>query len=68
MNIHSGSHLLLQSNAKTAKPPATELANPSEPVSFKKNLFEAGDAWTQNSVKVTLSKVNKKSTSINHHH
>ncbi|CAL8403709.1 unnamed protein product [Boreogadus saida] len=45
-----------KSNAKTAKPPATELANPSEPVSFKKNLFEAGDAWTQNSVKVTLSK------------
>ncbi|CAL8243641.1 unnamed protein product [Lota lota] len=46
----------IKSDAKTAKPLATDLPNPSEPVSVKKNLFEAGDAWIQNSVKVTLSK------------
>lgn len=34
--------------------------NPTEPVSSKKNLFEAGEAWNQNIVSMTPSKVNDK--------
>ncbi|XP_019112688.1 lymphocyte-specific protein 1-like isoform X1 [Larimichthys crocea] len=34
----------------------TDLMNPTEPVSSKKNLFEAGEAWNQNIVSMTPSK------------
>ncbi|XP_034536512.1 trichohyalin-like [Notolabrus celidotus] len=34
----------------------TDLTSPAEPVSSKKNLFEGGDAWNQNSMTVTPSK------------
>ncbi|XP_035538375.1 lymphocyte-specific protein 1-like isoform X2 [Morone saxatilis] len=34
----------------------TDLTSPTEPVSSKKNLFEAGEAWNQNVVSVTPSK------------
>uniref|UniRef100_UPI0037E78FA6 lymphocyte-specific protein 1-like isoform X2 n=1 Tax=Semicossyphus pulcher TaxID=241346 RepID=UPI0037E78FA6 len=34
----------------------TDLASPSEPVSSKKSMFEAGEAWNQNTVSVTPSK------------
>ncbi|XP_037652168.1 lymphocyte-specific protein 1-like isoform X2 [Sebastes umbrosus] len=34
----------------------TDLTSPTEPVSSKKNLFEAGDAWNQNAISVTPSK------------
>ncbi|KAM7424635.1 hypothetical protein PAMA_000813 [Pampus argenteus] len=34
----------------------TDLTNPTEPVASKKNLFEAGDAWNQNTISVTPSK------------
>ncbi|KAL7405510.1 hypothetical protein ABVT39_002226 [Epinephelus coioides] len=34
----------------------TDLTSPSEPVSSKKNLFEAGEAWNQNAISVTPSK------------
>ncbi|XP_033476531.2 uncharacterized protein LOC117253260 isoform X1 [Epinephelus lanceolatus] len=34
----------------------TDLTSPSEPVSSKKNLFEAGEAWNQTAISVTPSK------------
>lgn len=34
-----------------------DLTGATEPVSSKKNLFEAGEAWNQNAVSVTSSKV-----------
>ncbi|XP_041793708.1 lymphocyte-specific protein 1-like [Chelmon rostratus] len=34
----------------------TDLTSPAEPVSSKKNLFEAGEAWNQNAVSVAPSK------------
>ncbi|KAG8001183.1 Lymphocyte-specific protein 1, partial [Nibea albiflora] len=34
----------------------TDLMNPAEPVSSKKNLFEAGEAWNQNIVSMAPSK------------
>ncbi|XP_044071243.1 non-muscle caldesmon-like isoform X2 [Siniperca chuatsi] len=34
----------------------TDLTGPPEPVSSKKNLFEAGEAWNQNAISVTPSK------------
>lgn len=42
----------------------TDLTSPTEPVSSKKNLFEAGDAWNQNAVSVTPSKVNRFTLSV----
>ncbi|KAI3377323.1 hypothetical protein L3Q82_008527 [Scortum barcoo] len=34
----------------------TDLTSPTEPVSSKKSLFEAGEAWKQNAISVTPSK------------
>ncbi|XP_045889175.1 lymphocyte-specific protein 1-like [Micropterus dolomieu] len=34
----------------------TDMTSPPEPVSSKKNLFEAGEAWNQNAISVTPSK------------
>ncbi|XP_031704670.1 lymphocyte-specific protein 1-like [Anarrhichthys ocellatus] len=34
----------------------TDLTSPTEPVSSKKSLFEAGEAWSQNAVSVSPSK------------
>ncbi|KAM4602452.1 uncharacterized protein ACJ7VT_019089 [Polymixia lowei] len=43
-------------DVKAAKPVLIDLPSPTEPVASKKNLFEAGDAWSQNSTRVTQSK------------
>ncbi|XP_071345652.1 non-muscle caldesmon-like [Trachinotus anak] len=34
----------------------TDLTSPTEPVASKKNLFEAGEAWNQNTISATASK------------
>ncbi|KAI1903964.1 hypothetical protein AGOR_G00000820 [Albula goreensis] len=42
--------------AKVSKQGAVDIPSPPEPVAAKKNLFEAGEAWNQNSVKSPSSK------------
>lgn len=44
----------------------TDLTGATEPVSSKKNLFEAGEAWNQNAVSVTPSKVKDEAHFITH--
>lgn len=44
----------------------TDLTAAAEPVSSKKNLFEAGEAWNQNAGSVTLSKVKDEVHFITH--
>nr|XP_020495864.1 lymphocyte-specific protein 1-like isoform X1 [Labrus bergylta] len=49
----------LEVSSKEGRPSVqvlTDLTSPAEPVSSKKNLFEAGEAWNQSSVSVTPSK------------
>ncbi|XP_074480418.1 uncharacterized protein LOC141761087 [Sebastes fasciatus] len=41
---------------RTGSQVLTDLTSPTEPVSSKKNLFEAGDAWNQNAISVIPSK------------
>lgn len=40
-----------------AKQPVMDVPTPEEPVSARKTLFEAGEAWNQTSGKTTPSKV-----------
>ncbi|XP_078140643.1 uncharacterized protein LOC139929663 [Centroberyx gerrardi] len=42
--------------AKAGRQALPELPSPTEPLATKKNLFEAGEAWNQNSIKVAPSK------------
>ncbi|XP_071401480.1 non-muscle caldesmon-like [Centroberyx affinis] len=42
--------------AKAGRQALPELPGPAEPLVAKKNLFEAGEAWNQNSIKVAPSK------------
>ncbi|XP_066557067.1 non-muscle caldesmon isoform X2 [Amia ocellicauda] len=42
--------------AKAAKQTLMDIPNPSEPISSKKYLFEAGEGWSQSSTKGTPSK------------
>ncbi|XP_017282232.1 non-muscle caldesmon isoform X2 [Kryptolebias marmoratus] len=49
----------LEVSSKDGKPSCqalTDLVSPSEPVTSKKNLFEAGEAWNQNILSVPPSK------------
>ncbi|KAJ8417082.1 hypothetical protein AAFF_G00283090 [Aldrovandia affinis] len=42
--------------AKVSKQALVDIPSPPEPVASKKNLFEAGEAWNQNSVRTPTSK------------
>ncbi|KAG7242746.1 hypothetical protein INR49_020121 [Caranx melampygus] len=49
----------LEVSSKEGRPSSqglTDLTSPTEPVASKKNLFEAGEAWNQNTISVAASK------------
>lgn len=59
LNSQTGSHSQVASKeGRSGSQVLTDLTSPTEAVSSKKNLFEAGEAWKQNTTSVTPSKVN----------